>query len=537
MNEISNDGSSGAWQVSPRFVSADSQRTAAANRLALGGVDCQELLAELVEVFGRQDDDVKGARPDRSPLRQPTVPFEHALAVVKDTLPKLQKMPLSQLAGNAVALEDRRAQHARERDMQVELYHAAVSRLESEVEGLEQSIGHYERLAVRDKARDEEIGKVRAAQVRTFSAFEAADGAARQPRVGAPDGMKREVSALERLLTLFVRFAETLSERGEERIRHEGNRIEVARESRLKKMLDEIDRVEKENAKAEDLNKAAGCVGKIIGAVVTAVATIGAVFTGGASLAVAGIGLGLMAADSIVQAVTGKSFMEEVFKPLMALLQPVLEFLSDKLSDVLQAFGVSDEVAKMIAMVAVSIAMVAAVAVVSMSGAGSLVAKGVGKIASLLAKGIERTVGKLVPEALRQTVSQGGRKLAAGATSMVEAAMERLGMKSDAISRQVYGHRMQQMAAGGAVINAAVTGGLNVAAEVHTVEAAKAEAELKLAENEMELLERMMQMMLDAVATSMEQANAFFAAISRVVQTHTDANTAVIRMIAGSRVV
>ncbi|MBR8313153.1 type III secretion system translocon subunit SctE [Burkholderia dolosa] len=537
MSEINNDGISGAWQVSPRFVSADLQRAAAANRLAVGGADCQQLLAEMVEVFGRQDDGAKGERPGGSPLRQPSVPFGRALEVVKSVLPQLQQMPLSRLAENASAIEQRRAAEAHDRETHVSGYAAAVGELETEVEGFGRMLERYAKLDAHGKTADDEIARVQTARVRAFDAFEAADEAARQPRVGAPDAMQREVSALETLLLLFSKFSEMLSERAESRIEHESAQIDIARKERLQKMLDEMDRVEKENAKAEELNKTAGCVGKIIGAVVTAVATIGAVFTGGASLAVAGIGLALMAADSIVQAATGKSFMEELFKPVMAVLQPVLEFLSDKLSDVLQALGVGEEIAKMIAMVTVAVAMVGAIAAVSLSGAGSLVAKGAGKVASLLAKGVERTLGKLVPEALKQAASQGGRRLASGASNMVEAAMERLGMKSDAISRQMYGHRMQQMAAGGAVVHVAATGGLNIAAGVHGVEAAKGEAKVKVLENETELLERLMQALLDAVARSAEQANAVFAAISRVVQTHTDANVAVTRMIAGSRVV
>lgn len=78
--------------------------------------------------------------------------------------------------------------------------------------------------------------------------------------------------------------------------------------------------------KAEAASKAAGCVGKILGAVLTVVSVVGAAFTGGASLALAAVGVGLMAADMVVKELTGVSFMEKAMKPLMDnILGPMIQ--------------------------------------------------------------------------------------------------------------------------------------------------------------------------------------------------------------------
>ncbi len=47
-----------------------------------------------------------------------------------------------------------------------------------------------------------------------------------------------------------------------------------------------------------------GCIGKVLGALLTIVSVVAAVFTGGASLALAAVGLAVMVADEIVKAAT-----------------------------------------------------------------------------------------------------------------------------------------------------------------------------------------------------------------------------------------
>ncbi|WP_175648885.1 type III secretion system translocon subunit SctE, partial [Burkholderia pseudomallei] len=54
--------------------------------------------------------------------------------------------------------------------------------------------------------------------------------------------------------------------------------------------------------KAEEMQKTMGCIGKIVGWVITAVSFAAAAFTGGASLALAAVGLALAVGDEISRA-------------------------------------------------------------------------------------------------------------------------------------------------------------------------------------------------------------------------------------------
>ncbi|SUG71798.1 pathogenicity island 1 effector protein [Salmonella enterica subsp. enterica] len=48
---------------------------------------------------------------------------------------------------------------------------------------------------------------------------------------------------------------------------------------------------QEETRKAEETNRIMGCIGKVLGALLTIVSVVAAVFTGGASLALAAVGL------------------------------------------------------------------------------------------------------------------------------------------------------------------------------------------------------------------------------------------------------
>ena len=119
--------------------------------------------------------------------------------------------------------------------------------------------------------------------------------------------------------------------------------------------------------KSEEMQKVMGCIGKVLGWVITAVSFAAAAFTGGASLAFAAIGLALTVGDEINQAVNGFSFLSEALKPLMeTILQPLMELVSKVYTQVLEAFGLDKSTAEMIGQIigaiAAAIIMVAAVA-------------------------------------------------------------------------------------------------------------------------------------------------------------------------------
>ncbi|KVO87691.1 hypothetical protein WL21_04730 [Burkholderia ubonensis] len=526
-------------ELSPSFVSADPTRAAFVQQMVKLQADVFELMIDEADKlpWNGAAENGGGQVLLRKPAVDPKIQREgaqKALSLIGGASPQ-------ELAERANEMVSRREVSQREALERAGEYEAAVSELEERADEFDAALGQLAQRGVASEAPgrsgqarfaqvdEAEVAQVRAARSRVLQSFDGADTASRKVPDGAADGtlLQRDVSTLEKILTLFARYGEMLAERGENRIEVEGARIQAAIKDRAQKMQDELKRVEQENAKAQELNKTAGCLGKIIGAVVTAVSVVAAVFTGGASLAVAGIGVALMVADSIVEATTGTSFIAKALEPLMALLQPVLDFLAGAVADLLQSFGVDESIAKMIAMVAVAVALAAAVVALSVTGVGGAVVSGLGRVGSVVAKGMEKTLGKMIPEVMKH----GARRMAAGLSQIVEAGMGRIGL-GNTVQRQVVGSRLTQ---GAAVMNAAQTaavGGLNIAAEVHRVDAAKSEKAMTLADHDQKVLTQMMQNLIELIATKTKASLDMFALMSRTTEAHHDSGVAIARTIA-----
>ncbi|EKC7685913.1 type III secretion system translocon subunit SctE [Salmonella enterica] len=157
-------------------------------------------------------------------------------------------------------------------------------------------------------------------------------------------------------------------------------RDELESASALRKKLSEAaardsERKAKEYAeqvrKAEHMQKAMGCLGKVLGWVVTAVGVVAAAFTGGASLALAGVGLGLVVGDEIYHAVTGHSFIQD---GLQLVMKPLMEFMSKSFSKLLSDFGIKGKIKELVGnimgAIAASLIFIAGLAV-----AGSVIGK------------------------------------------------------------------------------------------------------------------------------------------------------------------
>ncbi|ELO24253.1 type III secretion system translocon subunit SctE, partial [Salmonella enterica] len=80
--------------------------------------------------------------------------------------------------------------------------------------------------------------------------------------------------------------------------------------------------------------------GKVLGALLTIVSVVAAVFTGGASLALAAVGLAVMVADEIVKAATGVSFIQQAPNPIMEhVLKPLMELIGKAITKALEGLG------------------------------------------------------------------------------------------------------------------------------------------------------------------------------------------------------
>lgn len=351
--------------------------------------------------------------------------------------------------------------------------------------------------------------------------------------------VENDVSNIARMLSLMMALGELMLKTGETRSQMQRELLKVQEDVRVKKLVKDAEKAEKELAKAETMNKAMGCIGKILGAVVTAIAVIGAAFTGGASLALAGIGLALMVADEIYQGVTGNSFIQEAMKPLMKLLQPLLQFVMEKVSAMMEGLGVDAQTARMAAMIAVSVAIAAAVVVLAVTGVGGAVASAVsnmvGKLGSVLSKVLEKTIGKLIPEMLKKAVSQMARQTSGAASRMFDAVSQRLGLSTDLASKQMYASNLGRVSAGVNFSKTAINGGLEVGVQAANQQAAHALAGMKFTMSELDLLHDMFVNLLEQFKTSFTVSQGFFSRASEAINQHTSTGVALARAVCGAR--
>jgi invasin B len=223
--------------------------------------------------------------------------------------------------------------------------------------------------------------------------------------------------------------------------------------------------------KAEALQKTMGCIGKIVGAILT-VATIAAgVLTANPMLIAVGvIGAAIMISDAAVQSATGVSFMAEAMKPLTTVMQEAIKLFTELYTQMLIGLGVDPETAKDIAQIAGMIqgiaATLAAVALVAVVGA-QVIGPMVGAIASKLASAISG-VAPAAMQVFKQAASSVGNSL----TQMLTQLRGFITNGADAVSLARYGANLQIAQAVTEFGNVAVQGGLQIASGDHQAQAA-----------------------------------------------------------------
>nr|QFG15439.1 IpaB240-460-CPE194-319 [synthetic construct] len=218
--------------------------------------------------------------------------------------------------------------------------------------------------------------------------------------------MQKSLTGLASVTQLMATFIQLVGKNNEESLKNDLALFQSLQESRKTEMERKSDEYAAEVRKAEELNRVMGCVGKILGALLTIVSVVAAAFSGGASLALAAVGLALMVTDAIVQAATGNSFMEQALNPIMkAVIEPLIKLLSDAFTKMLEGLGVDSKKAKMIGSIlgAIAGALVLVAAVVLVATVGKQAAA---KLAENIGKIIGKTLTDLIPKFLKNFSSQ-----------------------------------------------------------------------------------------------------------------------------------
>ncbi|STQ90229.1 type III secretion system translocon subunit SctE [Iodobacter fluviatilis] len=342
--------------------------------------------------------------------------------------------------------------------------------------------------------------------------------AARQAQEG-------HLTGVARMTLLMAMFVELVGNNAEASLNNDLAIFEAMQSGRIKEMEKNAAEYEKEVKKAEELNKVMGCVGKILGALLTIVSVVGAAFTGGASLALAAVGVALMVADTVVKAATGVSFMEEAMKPIMEkILKPLMELIGKAISNALEKFGVDKETAQMVGSIvgaiAAALAMVVVIAAVAVVGKNAAA-----KLASTIGKMMGETMKKLVPSVLKDLAKQSSKTLTQGVSRLTKS----LGMKSDSLAIKSYGNTMIQVATAGEVANGAAQAGGGIAQGVFIKRAADAMASFTLARFDMEKMDKCLKEAVEVFAQSQSITQGLLAQMSQTLEAHDATGRAVLR--------
>ncbi|MNM15928.1 Invasin IpaB [compost metagenome] len=230
--------------------------------------------------------------------------------------------------------------------------------------------------------------------------------------------------------------------------------------------------------KAEALQSTMGCIGKIVGAILTLATIVVGVLTLNPVLFVVGvIGAAVMISDLVVEEVTGKSFMAEAMKPLTTVMQEAIKLFTEIYTKLLVKF-VDEETAKDIAKIAAMIqgiaATLAAVALVAVLGA-QVVGPILGAIASKLASAVSG-IAPAAMQVFKQAASTAGNSL----TQMLTHIRSFVTRGADAVTLARYTAYLQTAQAVTEFGNVAVQGGLQIGSGEHLAKAAKHLADVQV---------------------------------------------------------
>ncbi|OQS43684.1 type III secretion system translocon subunit SctE [Chromobacterium haemolyticum] len=535
----------------------------------------------------RVSDDAGAAKPrgdlNTPPLTQPTAKAKEELdgagkltLLLGQLMSLLGNVSLSQLesriatwrammdaqAAMGQKLSDELQQAIGEAEQATEAYQTALGDLKTAKETLEaakqklaqaqakldgltpEDAGYQQALAARDQAANEaqaaKLKADKAEQAATDAHNLAKDKTAKADSLltqaqglntkggAVQQGAEDHLTGVAKLTMLMAMFVEMVGKNSEESLKNDLALFQAMQEGRQKEMDKKSAEYQEEVRKAEELNRTMGCIGKILGAVLTVVSVVAAVFTGGASLALAAVGLALMVADEVVKATTGESFMEKAMKPIMdavmTMLKPLMDLVGKIVSETLKAFGVdknlADTIGSIAGMIYAAVAMVFAVVAISMVGKGVA-----SKLGGALSKMMGDSMRKMVPTLLKEMAKNGSKVLTQGFQRLANS----LGLPKDAAAKQLMANTLNRVVVGGEVAQAATQAGGNVAQGVFMKNASDMLAEFTLARAAMEQIEQWLKQAVEVFASTQKVTQDLTTMMSSALQQNAEAGRFVLR--------
>lgn len=335
------------------------------------------------------------------------------------------------------------------------------------------------------------------------------------------DSQTRNLNNLGIMVKIIAEMTKRL---GEDGVKSLGTDLEIFKqiqEARIK----EMDKKASDLEEKENTSKALGCLGKIFGYLLAAVAVVGAVFTGGASLALAVIGLGLMVVDEVVKAATGKSFLGEAVSYLYdKLIKPLADLIGKAITSSLMALGVDKKTAEIIGNVVgtiLAIIAVAAMMVLAKAGGQALASKMEGSMISVMIK----EAAKFMERALENVTGKAGQKVSNSVTKLREFFTGHKqgtdGFDKAVLQGEKYANRAQFVVGG-------VDAGFSIAKGVTDMLKEQDLAVITLLRSEMELLSQLMSQVVERISKDFKVEERMANLNSRLIETNYSTGVAIL---------
>lgn len=182
-------------------------------------------------------------------------------------------------------------------------------------------------------------------------------------------------------------------------------------------------------AKAEAAQKKMGCIGKIIGWVVTVVAVVAAPFTGGASMVLAGVGLALAIGEEL-----GLNVMGKIMEPIMKLVMELVKVVGNVIGDVLTQLGlpkdIVDKIKDVLGVIAVA-AMIIAAVVLTKRVAGTAAVQ---QLTQAVTRAVSAAISKALPQMIKAAARAVGQTVDDVAKAISKTTAKVLGSDSDTLA-------------------------------------------------------------------------------------------------------
>ncbi|QIU92572.1 type III secretion system translocon subunit SctE [Yokenella regensburgei] len=218
-------------------------------------------------------------------------------------------------------------------------------------------------------------------------------------------GEVANLSGIARMVELMGVLSQLVSKNNNMKIGNDMKIFSALQKARQEELERKSTEYLKSVEEAKKISKIFGIVGKIVGAILTVVSVVAAVFTGGASLVLAAIGVGLMVSDAIYEAATGESFIQKALQPVMdKTLMPLVETFSEFITSVLEDFGVDKNTAAMAGVI--SGAILAVVVVVAVVAVVAVVGKSIAsKLGDILGNFLSKFMEKIIPDIVKKVAT------------------------------------------------------------------------------------------------------------------------------------